>query len=481
MLFNSYEFIFIFLPITLIVYFLLAKKRYIKSATGWLVFASLAFYSYWNIYYLPLLLVSILFNYNVGKKIEKTRRKRILIFGIAFNISLLAYFKYAGFFVSSINTAFVTAIPVPNIILPLGISFFTFTQTAYLVDAYRGETNGYSLLTYGLFVTIFPHLIAGPILYHKDMIPQFSNLKNFIVNYRNMAVGISMFSIGLFKKVVIADTLAPWVKLAFDNADQLSFIEAWCGALAYTFQLYFDFSGYSEMAVGLGLMLNFKLPINFNSPYQATSVIEFWRRWHMTLSSFLKKYLYIPLGGNRYGESKKMRNLLVTMLLGGLWHGAGWTFVIWGGLHGCYLVINHQWRKYGIALPKFLNWVITFVCVIVAWVFFRSNSIHDAWVITKKMGGVSNIVLPINGTYEAKLGILKNFGVEFGTMVNWGGIKELCVLAVCFFMLMYLKNTQERLVEFKPNWTWAILLSIGISYILILMHTVKSEFLYFQF
>lgn len=481
MLFNSYEFIFIFLPITLFVYFLLAKKRYIKGAIGWLIFASLAFYSYWNIYYLPLLLVSILFNYNVGKKIEKTRRKSILIFGIAFNLSLLAYFKYAGFFVSSINTAFVTTISVPDIVLPLGISFFTFTQTAYLVDAYRGETKGYSFLTYGLFVTIFPHLIAGPILYHKEMIPQFSNLKNFIVNYRNMAVGISMFSIGLFKKVVIADALAPWVKLAFDNADQLSFIEAWCGALAYTFQLYFDFSGYSEMAVGLGLMLNFKLPINFNSPYKATSVIEFWRRWHMTLSAFLLKYLYIPLGGNRHGEAKKMRNLLVTMLLGGLWHGAGWTFVVWGGLHGCYLVINHQWRKYGIALPRFLNWVITFVCVIMAWVFFRSNSVHDALLIIKAMGNFSNITLPGNGIYEVKLGILKNFGVDFGTMINWGGAKELGVLAGCLFMLIYSKNTQERLVKFKPNWTWAILLSIGISYILILMHTVKSEFLYFQF
>jgi alginate O-acetyltransferase complex protein AlgI len=480
MLFNSYEFIFVFLPITLFVYFFLAKKRYTKVATGWLVLASLVFYLYWNIYYLPLLLISIFFNYNVGKWLEKTRQKNVLIFGIVFNLALLAYYKYAGFFISSINTAFFTDVSVPEIVLPLGISFFTFTQTAYLVDAYRGETKGYSLLTYSLFVTIFPHLIAGPILYHKDIIPQFSKLKNFVVNYKNLSLGISMFSIGLFKKVIIADALAPWVKLAFDNADQLTFIEAWCGALAYTFQLYFDFSGYSEMAVGLGLMLNFKLPINFNSPYRSTSVIEFWRRWHMTLSAFLKDYLYIPLGGNRYGELKKMRNLLITMLLAGLWHGAGWTFVIWGGLHGLYLIINHQWKKCGILLPKTVNWSITFICVIVAWVFFRAGSVHDALTIVKAMGNVGNIALPASGVFEAKLGILGNYGIKFMEMNYWHGTKEIIVLAGAIFVLTYCKNTQERLRELKPNWKW-----IGIVTIIlvcgILSLSKTSEFLYFQF
>ena len=282
------------------------------------------FYAYWDARYLPLLLVSILFNYTVGSLIERHKSKLGLIIGVTVNLSLLTYFKYTNFFLSSFNEMFQTAIYVPKIILPLGISFFTFTQIAYLVDAYRGETQRYSLLTYSLFVTVFPHLIAGPILYHKNMIPQFSKLKNYVFTHKNMALGAAFFSVGLFKKVMIADSLAPWAKVVFDNAGMVSFIEAWAGALAYTFQLYFDFSGYSEMAIGLGLMFNFKLPVNFNSPYKATSIIEFWRRWHITLSEFLRNYLYIPLGGNRNGQYGRMRNLLITMLLGGLWHGAGW-------------------------------------------------------------------------------------------------------------------------------------------------------------
>ena len=481
MLFNSYEFIFIFLPITLGVYFLLARKRYIRLATGFLVVASLGFYSYWNILYLPLLVCSILFNYIVGSAIEKNRNKNVLIFGVGVNLILLGYFKYMGFFVTSINSLTAMNFNVPEIILPLGISFFTFTQTAYLVDAYRGETKGYSFLTYCLFVTVFPHLIAGPILYHKDVIPQFSRLKNFIFSYKNMSLGIAMFSIGLFKKVAIADTLAPWVKVAFDNPEQLTFIEAWCGALAYTLQLYFDFSGYSEMAVGLGLMFNFKLPINFNSPYKATSIIDFWRRWHMTLSEYLKNYLYIPLGGNRHGEVQKMKNLLITMLLGGLWHGAGWTFVIWGGLHGVYLVINHFWRKCGIKFPKIINWFITFLCVVIAWVFFRAENAYDAFIIIKQMFNFGNIVLPAGGIYEAKLGILKVYGIKFETFYYWGGTKEILWLTMALIVVIYFRNTQERIEKFKADWKWLIIISIIFSYAIIIMNQSQAEFLYFQF
>ncbi|MDD3149739.1 MAG: MBOAT family protein, partial [Candidatus Gastranaerophilales bacterium] len=383
MLFNSYEFIFIFLPITLIIFYTLAKFRLTKLATLSLVIASLGFYSYWDVRYLPLLLCSILFNYTIGTAIEKSLNKYLLAFGILIDLVLLGYFKYTGFFLSSINDTFSSSFFVPEIILPLGISFFTFTQIAFLVDAYRGETKNYSLLTYSLFVTFFPHLIAGPILHHKDIIPQFSKLKNFVFSYKNMALGVAIFSIGLFKKVIIADTLAPWVKLIFDNASTATFIEAWTGALGYTLQLYFDFSGYSEMAIGLGLMLNINLPINFNSPYKALSIVDFWRRWHITLSSFLKNYLYIPLGGNRKGEFSRIKNLLITMLLGGLWHGAGWTYIIWGALHGIYLVINHSWNKLKISMPKFLAWTITFLSVVIAWVFFRAKNIGDAISIFK--------------------------------------------------------------------------------------------------
>ncbi|MBP2660156.1 MAG: rane-bound O-acyltransferase family protein [Firmicutes bacterium] len=459
MLFNSYEFIFVFLPITIGVYFSLAKKHWIKAATMWLFIASLAFYSYWNILYLPLLLLSICFNFIMGKKIEARRTKVLLAFGVGFNLLLLGYFKYAGFFVSSLNMITGNGFIVPQIILPLGISFFTFTQTAYLIDAYRGETNKYSFLTYALFVTVFPHLIAGPILHHKDMIPQFSRLRTFVVNYKNIAIGICMFTIGLFKKAVIADTFAPWVGLAFDHADKLTFVEAWCGALAYTFQLYFDFSAYSEMAIGLGLMFNLTLPINFNSPYKSTSIIEFWSRWHITLSSFLKNYLYIPLGGNRHGELKKMRNLLFTMLLGGLWHGAGWTFVIWGGLHGIYLIINHQWRKCGIILPKLINRMLTFVAVVVAWVFFRAESVQDAIAIISAMGNIETITLQ---------------GLDFVKQNEYGWILGMLLVT------MYCKNTQERLVNFRAGWKWLIVVVIMFAYVIIDLNK-NTEFLYFQF
>ena len=338
MLFNSYEFIFIYLPITLLIYFTFAGFHYTKLATTSLIVASLVFYSYWDIRYLPLLLLSIVLNYNIGAALERNHSRILLILGLTVNLALLGYFKYYGFFIHSVNDIFSNGLIVPEIILPLGISFFTFTQTAFLIDSFRGETQKYSFLNYTLFVTVFPHLIAGPILYHKDMIPQFSRLRNFVFLHKNFTMGLGFFIIGLFKKIIIADTLSPWVKIAFSHAQNLTLIDAWLGAVSYTFQLYFDFSGYSDMAIGLGLMFNFHLPINFNSPYKSKSIIEFWRRWHMTLSVFLKNYLYIPLGGNKSGELKRTRNLIITMFLGGLWHGAGWTFIIWGSLHGIYLV-----------------------------------------------------------------------------------------------------------------------------------------------
>ncbi|MGE5372885.1 MAG: MBOAT family O-acyltransferase [Solirubrobacterales bacterium] len=465
MLFNSYEFIFVFLPITLIVYFTLARFRLTKSASASLVLASLAFYSYWDIRYLPLLSGSIIFNYTVGSLLEKTPRKPLLAFGVAANLSLLGYFKYTGFFLQSFNALFGTSALVPEIVLPLGISFFTFTQTAYLVDTYRGETKHYSFLNYSLFVTIFPHLIAGPIIYHKSMIPQFTRLKNFVFSHQNMAIGISLFTIGLFKKVVIADSLAPWATTVFSHAGQVNLVEAWAGALAYTLQLYFDFSGYSEMAQGLGFMFNFVLPVNFNSPYQATSIIDFWRRWHMTLSAFLKNYLYIPLGGNRDGYAKRMRNLFITMLLGGLWHGAGWTYVIWGSLHGLYLIINHGWRRMGYTLPVLLAWPVTFVSVVLAWVFFRATNLSDAVSMLQAMVGLKGVP----------------FGVSLGqlTFVT-GGITELAILFALVVLVATMRNANQYIESFKPGWKWAIAISCAFSLAVISL-TKVSEFLYFQF
>ena len=357
-----------------VIYFYLGKRHLVKLARWWLVFASVCFYSYWNIDYVPLLLSSIGWNYTFGKLLQRgVYGKVLLALGIGGNISLLGYYKYAGFFIETYNAVGGFAYDVPQIILPLGISFFTFTQTAYLIDVYRGETKrceGGTFGAYMLFVTIFPHLIAGPIINYRDMMPQFFRLRNYVLNYRNLAVGIAFFAMGLFKKVCLADKLSPWVAAVFSNADSVGFIEAWVGAIAYTYQLYFDFSGYSEMAIGLGLMFNLHFPTNFNSPYKAHSIIDFWRRWHMTLGSWVKNYLYIPLGGNRQGELKKMRNLFVSMVLIGFWHGAGWTFILWGALHGFFLMVNHIWRRAGISLPNLLCWGLTFICVVICWVFF---------------------------------------------------------------------------------------------------------------
>lgn len=331
MLFNSYEFIFLFLPITFAIFFLLGRYAKKSYATLWLVIASFSFYGYWDYHYIPLLFASISFNYLVGREIEKTKSKIWLILGIVINVILLGYFKYTDFFLGTVNDMVGSNyFDLPHIVLPLGISFFTFTQTAYLVDAYRGDAVNKSFITYCEFVTIFPHLIAGPIINHKEMIPQFISDKTFKVNYNNIALGLTIFIMGLFKKVVIADSLSPWVNDVFNHIDSVTFLEAWIGSLSYTFQLYFDFSGYSEMAIGLGLIFNLKLPVNFNSPYQSTSIIEFWRRWHMTLGLWVRDYLYIPMGGNRNGELSKMRNLFSSMLIIGLWHGAGWTFIFWG-------------------------------------------------------------------------------------------------------------------------------------------------------
>lgn len=484
MLFNSYAFIFCFLPITLIGFFSLTRWRLTQVALAWLVVASLAFYSYWSIAYLPLLLISIVINYQVGKRISKSglgskEAKNLLWAGICFNLALLAYYKYANFFINSVEQVLNTNWSIPQIILPLGISFYTFTQTAYLVDAYRGETKNYNFLTYSLFVTFFPHLISGPILHHSDTIPQFYRLRNLVFSHKAMAVGVTWFTLGLFKKVIIADTVAPWVNPVFSNASAVSFLEAWVGAVSYTLQLYFDFSGYSDMAVGLGLMLNIQLPINFNSPYKATSIIDFWRRWHITLSNFLRDYLYIPLGGNRRGAVQRYINLLITMLLGGLWHGAGWTYLVWGGLHGLYLCINHGWRKLGKSLPKFLAWAITFIAVLISWVLFRSQSIHDAVELLGTMAGMKGLALTEG--YQTSLQWLTAFGVKFQQSYPYMPSKDkLIILVGLMLWVILLPNTQQVMQWFQPKWWWAVGVSAIAFYCLLSLNQV-SEFLYFQF
>lgn len=479
MLFNSFEFIFLFLPLTIIGYFLINRWNN-RLAKLWLVSASLFFYSWWNIKYLPLILVSIGFNFTIGKTLSndklKFNRKTILIIGLVGNIGLLGYYKYADFFINNVNSVLSTNLALLNIALPLAISFFTFQQIAYLVDTYRGEAKEQDLLTYALFVSFFPQLIAGPIVHHKEMMPQFKSTENHKINYRNLSAGLFIFIIGLFKKMVIADTFALWASYGFDTAPVLTFIEAWVVSLSYTFQLYFDFSGYTDMAIGAALMLNIKLPVNFFSPYKALSIQDFWRRWHMTLSRFLRDYIYIPLGGNRWGEFNTYRNLMLTFLIGGLWHGAGWNFVFWGFLHGLALVIHRMWQKLGFKMHKILAWIITFNFVNIAWVFFRAETWSDALKVLRGMVGLSGITLPLSWADK-----LTNISyIDFGNYLI-PDIKNAFILIILGFIVsVFFKNSIELKDAFKPN---LIYLAIAVIMALAALSqiTAVSEFLYFNF
>src|SRR3984885_10292558 len=401
MLFNSYSFVFVFLPVVLFGYFAAGRLGALAPVV-WLALASLVFYSFSNGPFVALLLASIAFNYFAGwllisRHLRAGPRFVVLTAGGSGDLLMLGIFKYAAFLLANFNAVFSTSFAV-NILLPVGISFYTFTQIAFLVDAYRGKVAHYALPHYALFVTYFPHLIAGPILHHRDVIPQFEAAESKSPNPHLILCGLMIFAIGLFKKTGLADGIQPLVSLAFSPEASPSFDHAWIGALAYTFQLYFDFSGYSDMAIGISLMFGIFLPLNFNSPYKATSIVDFWRRWHMTLSQFLRDYLFIPLGGNRHGRVLRYVNLMITTGLGGLWHGAAWTFVIWGALHGVYLCINHAWSHVAPAVPRrfaraadLAAFILTFLAVVVAWVFFRADSMASALSVLSKMADPTQV------------------------------------------------------------------------------------------
>jgi D-alanyl-lipoteichoic acid acyltransferase DltB (MBOAT superfamily) len=485
MLFNSQEFIFLFLPITFFIYFFLLNRRLVVGAKGLLVFASLFFYSWWNITYLPIILSSMLFNYVIGNSLNdnfskvKMSKKLLLGVGIAANLSLLGYFKYADFFISNFNFVFDSSVDLMHLALPLAISFFTFQQIAYLVDSYRAETKEYDFLNYALFVTFFPQLIAGPIVHHKEMMPQFASKWNLVKNYKNIALGLFIFSVGLFKKVIIADKFAIWATAGFDTAHTLTLIEGWVTSLSYTMQLYFDFSGYTDMAIGAALLFNIKLPINFNSPYKARDIQDFWRRWHITLSRFLKDYIYIPLGGNRKGSFRTYNNLMATFILGGLWHGAGWTFIFWGFLHGAALVIHRFWKSLGFTMNSVLAWFITFNFVNIAWVFFRAREWDDAIKVLKAMFGMSGIELSTK--YAEKLAFLSDYGVTFGRWLhNIDGSKSVSWVFAAIVFVLIAKNSMQLREAFKPN-KWYLIFSISMAMYAISNINKLSEFLYFNF
>ncbi len=407
MLFNSYTFLLVFLPIALLGWHALRRAPF-RVVLGWLVMVSFVFYGVWNPdpngpwspKYLLLILGSCTANYYLGRSLSALKHSRpgklLLTAAVTANLALLGYFKYAGFLAGITKSLTGWPTTVPEIVLPLAISFFTFLQIAYLVDAYRGETEEYHFTDYLLFVTFFPHLIAGPLIHHREMMPQFR--KRHHGWHRDFPVALGIFLCGLFKKVVIADNLAriatPVFGLAAADGRDPTMAEAWVGAVAYALQLYFDFSGYSDMALGAARLFGIRFPLNFHSPYKADSIVEFWRRWHMTLSRFLRDYLYIPLGGNRKGPSRRYVNLFLTMLFGGIWHGAGWTFVMWGALHGTYLCANHAWlglrkKLAWPALPKPLAIAVTFLAVLVGWVYFRAHDFASANRMLASMAGLN--------------------------------------------------------------------------------------------
>jgi alginate O-acetyltransferase complex protein AlgI len=397
MLFNSLPFIFLFLPVVLTGFWFLFVKIGVRAGFGFLALASLFFYAYWNPVYLTLFGGSVLFNFGfarwiIGNKDAGRKTSPVLILGILCNLILLAYFKYANFLIDTSNDWLSSQLPMVTIILPLAVSFFTFQKIAFLVDCHRGTARETDFLNYLLFVAFFPQLIAGPIVHYREIMPQFMGLAKTGLRLDLIAAGFSLFAIGLFKKAVCADMAAVPADTVYNAAaagNGLSALDAWGGAFAYAFQIYFDFSGYSDMAIGLALMFGVTLPVNFLSPYKATGFIDFWRRWHITLSRFLRDYIYIPLGGNRKGKTRQFTGVLVTMLIGGLWHGPSWTFVLWGGLHGAMIVANHALRGIGITrhIPKAIGITVTFVLVTVLWVFFRAENMGAAQTMLESMTG----------------------------------------------------------------------------------------------
>lgn len=477
MLFNSSEFIFIFLPVVFIVYFALNKLKLIKISTIWLIIASLYFYSAWDINFLPIIITSIIFNYLtgsvlVGKFNFGINRKFLLIFGITGNLLILGYYKYFNFILDNINLIFHCHFNYMNILMPLAISFFSFQQIAYLVDSYNRKTKNYDFLTYCLFITFFPRLMQGPITRAEEIIPQFNRLRNKYINWKNLSLGLFLFSVGLFKKVVFADLLSKWTAFGYSNLDSLTFIESWITVLSYTFQIYFDFSGYTDMALGLGLMFNISVPQNFDNPYCALDIQDFWRRWHMTLSRCLKDYVYIPLGGNRKGSFRTYLNVFLVFLICGIWHGANRTYIVWGIMHGIASIINRLWKNLNISLHNAVARIITLIFVCFSWIFFSAPTITAANKLFLHSINFLNFDLP------------KIYGLDMrfrGSGNQW----EVYPLIILPLMIFFVFNNffRDKYKNFSPSlkYSFYIVFMLLIAFYNIFKPDYSSSFIYFQF
>jgi len=486
MLFNSFEYILLFLPICVCVYFFLTSRSYIKTASLWLLGSSLFFYSYWNIKYLPLIVGSIIINYLIAAHmIRKPETKRpYLLLGLVFNICLLGYFKYADFFIANASAIIGFDYTFERLALPLAISFFTLQQVAFLIDNYEGSAKPGSFIDYATFVAFFPQLIAGPIVHHREVMPQFESTENKRLNYDNIAKGIAYFAVGLFKKTVIADTFARLADSGFSTPDQLSAVESLIAILSYTFQLYYDFGGYMDMAIGAALFFNISLPINFNSPFKSADIIDFWRRWHITLSNFITTYLYTPIvrAWAPFTVTKSLAAIGLTMLIAGLWHGAAWTFIIFGGIHGGALILNHIWRRSGWKMPHVLGVTLTFSLTAISLCFFRAASMTDALIMLGNLTGTHG-ALPstwLNGPHSLFLNIkestlfngMGSFDMAIGTLLTTSA-------AIWTFAM---PNTHQTLSPFKPNWKKVLLCTVCLCISFLYMNSfAEKEFLYFDF
>lgn len=505
MVFSSIEFIYFFLVPTLLVFFILRYLALEKAIIWWLIIASLLFYAWWSVYYLILLISSVIVNFYIHKLILKKQSRLFLTIGTVINLATLAYFKYADFLIANFNTIVGVEVPLLHVILPLAISFFTFQQISFLFDTYHQRIRACSFARYCLFVVFFPQLIAGPIVLQKHTIPQFTLTVFRKPLFMNLAIGSTLFAIGLFKKIVLADSMAPFANDVFNLANlghSVPAEAAWLGVFAYTFQIYFDFSGYCDMALGLARMFSITLPINFNSPYQAKNIVDFWRRWHMTLSAFLRDYLYIPLGGSRYGKVRQYTALMLTMLLGGLWHGASWTFVFWGFLHGLYLAVNHGWSTltkntlFSEYIPapviQFTSHLITLLAVIFAWVFFRAESFSDALLIITGMLGQTqfyNAGVWAGVVNDTAMLWLKIIGLAFTVLILPNSI-ELTrhyrpVLKVKSILAKTtgISGVVKSYLLWRPSMSWSMVIGVMASISLFFLYQANNitEFIYFNF
>jgi len=477
MIFSSYIFIFLFLPVVTSLYFLMSRLKSDKVQKILLVISSLIFYGYFNYYYLIIILTSIAINYFIAHQIQKNStnvffsKGLFLLMGVLFNILLLGYFKYYDFFISNINILFNASFNLRYILLPLGISFFTFQQLSFLISVYKKEDKVADLLTYLLFVTFFPQLIAGPIVLYSEMIPQFLDKNKRLFNYENFTRGLYLFLIGLFKKIVIADTVAIFVNNGYSGND-FSFLSAWILAISFSIQIYFDFSGYADMAIGIGKIFNIDIPLNFSSPYKSKSITEFWKRWHITLGRALKTYIYIPLGGNRKGTFRTYFNLLIVFFVSGLWHGASWMFIIWGMLHGIFMIFEKIFERYICIIPSFIRICFTFIGITILWVFFRANSLSQALSILNGMISIIDIDI-------SKIAYLAQDGI-IGFPLPIAIIYISIFIVFPLFLIFFSKNSIEKFESFKFNYSNLIFL-ILITVISLVHLSRLSPFIYFNF